>query len=115
MRSLTRLANQRITAQLAFHHPLEIAIQETVNQKDVERPLMVAHKDIGLPFLQILTPFNLDGKQQNLDDKPSPVFTGIITPEMTVAQRTSYHHRQRCEDGGKKHERSRYKQLIYAI
>lgn len=31
-----------------LHHPLEVAVQETVDEEDVESPLMIADKDVAL-------------------------------------------------------------------
>ena len=84
-----------------FHHPLEVAVEESINQEDVERSLMVGNKDIRLTFAQVLAPFHLHGQEQQSHDEARPALTGIIAPEVAVAQEAAdnrYQGRQnRCQ------------------
>ena len=58
---VARGAHQRHIAQAALHHPLEVAVQETVDEEDVKRSLMIAYEYIRLVLAQMLAPLDLDG------------------------------------------------------
>ena len=61
VRLLTGIAHEGNLPQLLFHHPFEVTPQMSVYQEDVKGTLMVGHEDVTLSFLQVLTPFHLDG------------------------------------------------------
>ena len=58
---VARGTHQRHIAQAALHHPLEVAVQETVDEEDVKRSLMIAYEYIRLVLAQMLAPLDLDG------------------------------------------------------
>ena len=70
---------------LVFHHPLEVAAQETVDEEDVEGTLMVGHEDVRLVLLQMLATFDGHRDKEDAEDNPGPPAAGIIAPEMAVA------------------------------
>lgn len=84
-----RVADKGNTAQLIFHHPLEIAVQETVDEKDVERSLVIGHEDVALSWLEVLPSGHFHGQEEQADGAACPVAAWIITPEMAVAQGAS--------------------------
>jgi len=94
------VADEGYLVDLVLHHPLEIAVQEAINEEDVEGALMVGHEDVGLVFLQMLTAFDLDGEQQGADNNLTPPMAGIVAPEMAIADGTANTHFQGGDDGG---------------
>ena len=97
--SLASLAYKGHIAQLAFHHPLEVAAEETVDKEDVERSLMVGYEDIRLSFGKIFTTFHLHRQQKHTHDNPCPPLAGIVPPEVSVAKGATYNHCQSCKQG----------------
>ena len=67
VRRLASLSHQRYIAQLSFHHPLKVAVQETIDEEDVEGALMIRHEHIALAFLQVLPTLYLDGQEEDSD------------------------------------------------
>lgn len=51
-----------------LHHPLEVAVQETVDEEDVEGPLMVADEDVALLGVEVLASFHMYGQQKEVTD-----------------------------------------------
>ena len=46
MRLASGIAHERDLLELVLHHPLEISAEETVDEEDVERSLVVGNEDI---------------------------------------------------------------------
>ena len=112
---LACLAHEGNLAQLALHHPLEVAAQETVNQKYIERSLMVGYEHIRLPFLQVFASLDLHGQQKHTHNELRPPLAGIISPEMTVAQRAADDYHQTCYYGVYSYQRKSYEELINTV
>ena len=112
---LAGYADKGHLAQLAFHHPLEVASQESIDQEDIEGSLVVAHKDIRLPSDQVFAPLDLDWQEQDAHDKPCPPFAGIIAPEVSATDRASDDHGQSREDGDDDDEWESEEELIQAV
>ena len=60
---LAGVANERKLAERLFHHPFEVAIQETINEKNVERALVVGHKNIALTTLKLFAAIYVYGEK----------------------------------------------------
>ena len=54
----------RRLAQGGFHHPFEFTAEEAREEENVERPLVVGHKDVALVPLQVFASFDFDGEEQ---------------------------------------------------
>ena len=112
---LASLAHEGYLAQSLFHHPLEVAAQEAVDDEDVKRSLVVADKDVALVLAQMFPSFHFDGKQADPDDEPSPPFAGVVAPVVSVAQRASDCRHQRTGDGTEDEEGQDHKELINPV
>ena len=91
------IADKGNPAQLVLHHPFEIAVQESIDEENVESSLVVGHKHIALSGLEVFTSFHFYGQEEQSDDTARPVAAGVIAPEMTIAQHAPHHG----DDGGK--------------
>ena len=109
------IAHEGNLVDLVLHHPLEVTTQEAVNQEDVERALMVGHKDIRLVGFQVFAPLDLDRQQEHTRDGSRPPATRVIAPIVTIAQRTSYAHQECSPDGHCNGDGNGNKNLINAI
>ena len=98
-----------------LHHPFEVTAQMTIDEKDVEDALMVGHEHITLVFCQMLTPFDLHGYQQNLEDDLCPPAPRVIPPEVAVADSRTDTHLQRGHNGTNDHHRQSDNNLIYSV
>ena len=49
--------------QRGFHHPFELTAEEARKEKNVERSLVVGHKDVALMALQMFAPSTLTGRK----------------------------------------------------
>ena len=71
-----------------------------LNQEYVKRPLMIGKKHIRSLAVKIFTPFNLHRNQEDKTGKLRPNLSGVIAPEVSVAQPTPHHRsksRQKCQ------------------
>jgi hypothetical protein len=100
---------------LVFHHPLEVAVQETVDKENIESPLMVGHKDVGLGILQVLAPFDGNRQQQRANNNLAPPMARIVSPEVAVADGTPDAHLQGGKNGSYDNDGNADKQLIETI
>ena len=113
--SLTSLAHKGHITQLTLHHPLEIAVQITINQEDVKRSLVVCHKDIRPSFLQVFASFHLHWQQKHSDNQSSPPLSRVIAPKMSVTNPASDDHYKSCNESSQRYYRQCDEQLINAI
>ena len=109
------IADKRYLAQLVFHHPLEVTPQIAVDHEDVEDALMVRHKHVALVFLQVLLTFYLDRQQQRPDNHLCPPSSGIVPPEVAVADGGSDAHLYRRKDRDEDQYRQAYDDLVELI
>jgi hypothetical protein len=58
--SFTGFADERHFAQTFFHHPFKVSSQKTINQEDIERPLMIGYKHVGCFFKYFRMSYYLD-------------------------------------------------------
>ena len=93
----TSRTDKRYLADAAFHHPLEVAVEETIDEKDVEGSLVIGYEDIGLPRFEMFPAFHLDWQQKQANRKLTPPLAGIVAPEMTIAYQTT-ENGQQCSD-----------------
>ena len=63
-------------AQRGFHHPFELTAEETREEKNVERSLVIGHKDVALMALQVFAPFDFDREEEQTNCEPSPYSAG---------------------------------------
>ena len=102
-------------AQLVFHHPAEVATEMAVDEEDVESALMVAHEDIRLPGLQMLSPLHAYGYEHHLQDAPCPQLTGVVAHPATQSYGRTDGDDHRCQDSGTDDVWDAYTDLINAI
>lgn len=86
----SQAAEEGHLAQRLLHHPLEVAVEETVDEEDVECSLVVGHKDIALLGVEILASLNVYGQEKEVAGDARPYLPGIVAPEVSVAQSASY-------------------------
>ena len=108
-------AHEGNLAQLVLHHPLEVAAQIAVDEEDVKRSLMVGHEDVRLFWLQMLTAFDGDGQQTDTDDGLGPPTTGIVAPEVAVADSRADADGHCHHDGDNDQHRQHDEELINAV
>ena len=99
---LASVTHERNFAQRLLHHPLEVAMQITVYQKNVHRALMIGHEDIALSGLQVLASLHLDRQQQHVAENLRPNAAGPIPPEMGTEQHAAHTGRDGRQCGGYK-------------
>ena len=102
-------------AQLVFHHPAEVATEMAVDEEDVESALMVAHEDIRLPGLQMLSSLHAYGYEHHLQDAPCPQLTGVIAHPATQSDGRTDGDDHRCQDSGQDDVRQSDAKLVYAV
>lgn len=102
-------------AQGLFHHPLKVAVEIPIHEKDIHRPLVVGHKHIALALSQLLATYNFDLQQQESTDEARPQTSRIIAPEMGAAEYAPDTGNQGGEDGRQDEKGQSYHQLITAI
>ena len=111
----TGIAHKGNLLYLVFHHPLEVAAQETVDEEDVEGTLMVGHEDVRLVLLQMLATFDSHRDKEGAEDNPGPPAAGIIAPEMAVANGGADANRDGGDDGDKDDDGNTNQKLIETI
>src|SRR3712207_5514686 len=108
-------AYERYTAQSFLHHPFEVSVQKTIDEENVERPLVVCHKHIRLSFVQMFAPNNRYWQQTQPHCEPRPPLARIVTPHVAIAKEAPYGGYQcRCNRQDEE-EGQHYEQLIKAI
>ena len=98
-----------------LHHPLEIATQEAVDEEDIKGTLVVGHKDIRLPGHQMFAPIDADRQQQKAYPKPRPALSGIVTPEMSVANHAANDGDKRCNHARQQQDWQADNELIESV
>ncbi len=98
-------SHQRDLLKAAFHHPLEIVAQKTVNGKNVVCSLMIGHKHIACVGVDQLAPAHLHTHQSEPAHNPGPYLGRIVAPPATSERNAScgcYHGR---DYGDRRHQR----------
>lgn len=93
---LACLADERGITQRGFHHPFEVASEESVGQEDVERSLMVWTEDITLTIDNLLAPLDCHRQKKQANKQPRPPFSWVIAPD-TLSTEGAAHD---GDDGG---------------
>ena len=109
---LAGIAHERHLAQGFLHHPLKVAPEITIYQKDVHRTLVVGHKHIALLMVDVFPPLHLDGQQQDVADELRPNLSGIIAPKVRAAYETADNRDEGCEHGGDERQGQSDEKLI---
>ena len=113
--ALTCFPHQRHLAQLLFHHPSEMTVEESIYEEDIIWPLMIGHKYVGLLGVKLLSALHMYGKQHHLAHESSPDMSRPVSPEGGTSYGAPYDGNETGEDGGYEQHGKCYKQLIQAI
>ena len=111
----TSASHQRNIHQRFLHHPLEIAPQETINEENIVRSLMVRHEDVGsLPVHQLIA-FNTYWEEHHPAHQAAPNHGRIVSPEMRPSNGRANDGDHSAEDGAYEQNRRSNEDLIKAI
>lgn len=94
----TSRSHERDLADTGFHHPFDRDPQETINQEDVERPLMVGHEDVRAASLNMLHASHTHRTEGQIASQPRPYHTGIIGKDALTTQHAADDDRNSCEE-----------------
>ena len=70
--ALAGLADEGHLPQLSLHHPFEMAVQETIDEEDVEGPLMVGDDDVALLGIHVLATLDVNGEEEQTNHDNGP-------------------------------------------
>ena len=105
---LAGYADEGDAAQFLFHHPFEVAAQESVDKEDVHCTLVVDDEYIRGMAVEMVAPFYFYGQQEDAAYEDAPIFSGVVAPDVSVAHEASDDRCQgrhnRCQQKNGQHE-----------
>ncbi len=84
--AFARLTYKWYIAQTLLHHPLEVAPEITIYQKNIECSLMVSDKHIRLLFDNVLTSRHVNRQEQQTAESSRPQTARDIAPIMRTSK-----------------------------
>ena len=113
--ALTSLSYKRDVSQRLLHHPAEATTEESIDDEDIVRPLMVGYKDVGLSFVEQLASLYLHWQKHHPAHQSAPHHRWVVAPSLGFAKGAA----DDGDNGGQgcraKDERQSNEQLIEAV
>lgn len=85
----TGAAYERNVPQTFFHHPFEIVVEVSVDEKYVVCSLVVGHKNVGGVLVDVFSASHFDFDEREDADEPRPDVCGVVSPNVPVSQPAS--------------------------